>query len=208
MFDACSLRIRLIDYPLFERRITALQSRLIVKLSNAALLLTLCLGVCYPQTSSPPQEQAAYYFGEAKITSPTGQPFGSTLSLVKRILKPAENRIIEQVVFLDPRRPAEEHITVLDVKGSALSIKDEGGSFTGEGELQGKAWEWNSWKSNVKFTDGKGTLKSEDTLTGNGIQAKKWFYRPDGKVSAVITEELKPISKEAYELLRSKLLQK
>lgn len=202
------MTIRLIDYLAFEWRSTALKYRDIFKLPKAALLLALCLNVAYTQSNSAPKEQAAYYFGEAKIVSPTGQPFSSTLSLVKRVLKPAEDRIIEQVVFLDPRRPAEEHITILDVKGSVLSIRDEGGSFTGEGQLQGKAWEWSGWKSSIKFTDGKGTLKSEDTLTVNGIQAKKWFYRPDGKVSAVITEELKPISKEAYELLRSKLLQK
>ena len=185
-----------------------MRSRDILKLSKAALLLTVCLSAGFSQTNTGPQEQMAYYFGEAKITSPTGQPFGSTLSLVKRVLKPSESKIIEQVVFLDPRRPAEEHVTILEVKGSALSIRDEGGSFTGEGELQGKAWEWNGWKSNIKFTDGKGTLKSEDKVAGDAILAKKWFYRPDGKVSAVITEELKPVSKEAYELLRSKLLQK
>jgi hypothetical protein len=162
----------------------------------------------FAQTGPASQEQAAYYFGEAKITSPTGQVFGTTLSVVKRILKPAENRIIEQVVFLDPRRPPEEHITVLDVKGSKFTLRDDSGTFTGEGDLTGKAWEWSGWVSNIKFTDGKGTLKSEDTLTNNVITAKKTFYRPDGKPSALIVEELKPISKEAFELLRSKLLQK
>ena len=175
---------------------------------NLFLLLALCSEVSFAQAGPASQEQSAYYFGEAKITSPTGQVFGNTLSVVKRTLKPAENKIIEQVIFLDPRRPPEEHITVLEVKGSKFTLRDDSGTFTGEGELTGKAWEWSGWVSNVKFTDGKGTLKSEDTLANNVITAKKTFFRPDGKPSALIVEELKPISKEAFELLRSKLLQK
>ena len=161
------------------------------------------------QTSSDTQEQLTYFLGEVKMSSPAGQPYGSSISLVRRALKPAENKIVEQVLSLDPKQPPQEYTTVFDIKGSKFTVKDEEGSFAGEGELMGKAWEWTGWKYNVSMLgQRKGSLKAEDTLNRDGLVVKKSFYTPDGQLRVLFSEDLKPISKEMYEILRAKLLQK
>lgn len=161
------------------------------------------------QTNSVSQEQTAYFLGEVKMSSPSGQSYGSSVSLVKRTLKPAKNKIAELVLSIDPKQPPQEYATVFDVKGSKFTVKDEQGTFSGEGELLGKAWEWTGWKYSVNLIgQRKGTLKAEDTFSGEGLLVKKSFYSPDGRLQVVFSEDLKPISKEMYELLRAKILQK
>ena len=54
----------------------------------------------------------------------------------------------------------------------------------------------------------KGTLKAEDAFIGGNLIVKKSFYSPDGQLRVMFSEDLKPISKEIYEILHAKLLQK
>jgi hypothetical protein len=163
----------------------------------------------FAQTNSASPEQNTYFLGEVKMDSASGQPYGSSISLVKRTLKPAENKIVELVLSLDSKQPAREYTTIFDVKGSKFTVKDEEGTFTGEGELVGKAWQWEGWRYSVNILgERKGTLKAEDTFTGGSLIVKKSFYSPDGQLRVLFTEDLKPISKEMYEMLHAKLLQK
>ena len=143
------------------------------------------------------------------MSSPTGQPLGYTVSLAKRILAPTENKITELVLSVDSRRPTQEYTTVFDVKGSKFTMKEESGGFAGDGELTGKAWDWTGWKYTANMTgQGKGVLKGEDSLTAVGLTSKKTFFSLDGQARVVFAEEMKPISREMYELLRAKLLPK
>ena len=163
----------------------------------------------FAQSNPTPVEQTTYFLGEVKMTSPSGQPYGSSISLVKRLLKPAENKIVESVLSVDPKQPAREYTTIFDVKGSKFTVKDEEGTFAGEGELLGKAWEWGGWKYSVSMLgERKGTLIAEDTFVGGSLRVKKSFQSPDGQVRVLFSEDLKPISKEMYEILHARLLAK
>lgn len=161
------------------------------------------------QTTAPVQEQVAYFLGEVKMSSPMGQPYGSSISLVKRTLKPAENKIVEQVLSLDAKNAAQEYTTVFAVQNSKFMVRDEEKTFEGEGEFIGKAWNWTGWKYSVNLIgQRKGVLKAEDTLTESGLSVKKSFYSPDGQLRVAFSEDLKLISREMYEILRTKLLSK
>src|SRR5207244_3134732 len=48
-----------------------------------------------------------YFLGESKMTTPGGQVVRTTLSLVKRVIKPAENKIEEHVMTIDEKTPAK-----------------------------------------------------------------------------------------------------
>ncbi len=121
-------------------------------LKVSILLLTLGMAaIVSAQTMSNAQEQVTYFLGEVKMSSPTRQFYGSSVSLVKRTLKPAENKIVEQVMSLDAKQTPQEYTTVFTVKDSKLTVKDEEGTFEGEGELIGKAWKWTGWKYNVNL---------------------------------------------------------
>ena len=182
----------------------------ILKLSMVLTFILIGLAFnSFAQSNTASQEKVMYFLGEVKLSSPTGQPFGYAVSLVKRTLAPTENKITELVLSVDSRRPTQEHTTVFDVKDSKFTLKEESGGFAGEGELIGKAWEWTGWKYTVNLTgESKGVLKGEDLLTVSGVTSKKTFFSPDGQARVVFAEELKPISREMYELLHAKLLPK
>ena len=154
------------------------------------------------------EDQTAYFLGEVRISAPNGQVVGNSLSLVKRTLKPVENRIIEVVASIDLSKPAKEFTTVFEVDGSRFVMKDAEGTFTGSGELTGTAWQWTGWKYEVEFTGGpaRGRLKGEDVLGAGGLTAKKWFMSPDGVVRAQFAEELSPVSRAVYDILHTKLM--
>jgi hypothetical protein len=162
------------------------------------------------QTVPPaPPEQVTYFLGEVKMSSPTGQPYGSSVSLVKRTLTPAENKVVEVVMSIDTKGPPQEYTTVFGVKEGKFTMKDEEKTFEGEGEFTGKPWNWTGWKYQVNMLGArKGVLKGDDTLTEAGLMVKKGFYSPDGQLRVNILEDLKPISKEMYELLHAKLVAK
>lgn len=170
--------------------------------------LLLLLFVCVVSAAQPP-EHVSYYLGEVKMTSPGGQPYGSSVSLVKRTMKPAENRIVELVLSVDGRGPAQEYNTVFTVNGSKFELREAGGGFSGGGDLMGPAWGWTGWS--YKVTMGgrmPGTVTAEDTFQGENLVAHKTFAGPDGKAQVLFIEELKPISGEMYELLHTRLMGK
>src|SRR6185436_4340746 len=70
-------------------------------------------------------EQSSYLFGEVRMLTPTGQQIGTSLSLVRRTLKPAENRIVEAVVTIEAGKPVREFTTVFEVTGAKFSIRDD-----------------------------------------------------------------------------------
>jgi hypothetical protein len=173
------------------------------------LFFMLCNLIVSAQSVPIVQEKVTYLLGEVKMSSPMGQPYGSSVSLVKRTLKPAENKIIELVASVDAKEPTKEYTTIFEVKGSKFTVKDEEGTFAGEGELIGQPWYWTGWKYSVNLLgQRKGQLKAEDTFANNNLTVKKSFSGPDGQVRVIFVEELKPISREMYELLHAGLLPK
>jgi hypothetical protein len=174
------------------------------------LLLTLAAAVTISaQTVPAPPEQVTYFLGEVKMSSPTGQPYGSSVSLIKRTLTPAENKIVELVLSIDAKNVPQEYTTLFAVKDSKFTVKDEEKTFDGEGEFTGKPWNWTGWKYQVNMLGArKGTLKAEDTLTDGGLTVKKAFYSPDGQLRVNFSEDLKPITREMYDLLHAKLTAK
>lgn len=184
-----------------------------MKRLKTALFLCVAALACFvaaqAQQAKGASDPSNYYLGEVKMSSPTGQPYGSTLSLVKRTMLPAENKIVEVVTSIDLKGPTQEYTTVIAVTNSKFTVKDNEGTFNGTGELIGTPWQWNSWKYSVNMLrDRKGMLTAEDTLVNGAIVVKKSFYSPDKQLRVVFTEDLKPISREMYDILHAKLLVK
>jgi hypothetical protein len=175
--------------------------------ANCAIATIAAAGFTAFAQTAPPAEQVSYLFGEVRMSSPAGQPIGTSLSLVRRTLKPSENRIVEVVAAIEAGKPVREFTTVFDITGSKFVLKDDEGTFAGTGVLAGKPWEWTGWTYEVEFTGArKGRMKGDDALGPSGLSVRKSFATPDGTVRMLFDEDLKPISKTAYEILRGKLL--
>ena len=151
------------------------------------------------------KSQTSYFLGEVKMSSPAGVSYGSSVSLVKRVASQANNKITEYVLSLDADKEVQEYVAIFEVKGSMFSVRDNHGTFSGEGKLFGKPWKWNSWKYTVLMNDGSGSLKGEDFLSDDGLVIKKTLFSPDGTARVMFDEELKSISQSMYDVLRAKL---
>jgi len=156
---------------------------------------------------STPAEQSSCFLGEVKTLSPSGQLLSTSLSLVRRVLRPAENRIVEIVETIEPGKPVRELTTTFTVDGSAFTMRDDDATFTGSGRLVGEAWAWTGWSYDVEMTGPrKGRVRGEDALDARGLTARKSFATPDGTVRVLFEETLQPVGKATYDILRAKLL--
>jgi len=146
-----------------------------------------------------------YFVGESKTTSPDGKPIRTTLSLVKRVVTPADNRIEEEVLSVTANGPARLFVTILEVNGNKYTVTEKSKAFEGEGELIGEPWKWKEWKSVTKLPGGAGTVTSEDKLTDRGMSAKKTFAGADGTIIFKFEDSLTRISPATYDILHAKL---
>lgn len=161
-----------------------------------------------PAQAAP--EQTSYLLGEIVTTSPTGQPYGRSVALVKRVLKPDAHQIVEVVLQIEPTRPAAEFTTIFTVAGADFTLREQNGSFSGTGKLIGKPWAWTGWDYTVRLQGGAkgslgGSLTGHDVLQGQELTVKKSYYGADGKLAALLAENYKPISAEMYAILHDRL---
>lgn len=171
-----------------------------LKLKNLIFLFILILSF-NSQVFAENIDKTTYYIGESKMTSPQGIPYGSSISLIKRTILEKENKIIEDVISLDLKRPCSEFITIFDVKENNFKISDNKKTFSGDGILTGEKWNWNGWKYDVALNNNAGFIKGEDNIINNEIIVKKEFYNKDKKVTVKFNEQFKPISKEFFEII-------
>jgi hypothetical protein len=158
------------------------------------------------RAADPPPATTDYFVGESRMTTPDGKPVRSTITLVKRELRPADGHVVETVATVPAEGPVREFVTVLMVTKNKFTLTVEGDGLTGEGELTGEEWKWTQWKSTTKLAGGRGTVVSEDRLTDRGLTVRKELRGPDGKVQFVFHEELPRVSKEAYDILHGRLV--
>ena len=175
--------------------------------TGSSVLVGAMLAACVAWAQSPPVEQTSYLLGEVKTLSPAGQVLSTSLSLVRRAQRPADNRIVEVVATVESGKPVREFTTTFTVDGAQFTMRDDEGTFNGSGRLIGEPWAWTGWSYEVELTGArKGRIKGEDQLDARGLSAKKSFATPEGTVRVVFEEQLRPIGKATYEILREKLV--
>jgi hypothetical protein len=156
------------------------------------------------RADDPPTVTTQYFLGESKMLSPDGKVVRTTISLVKRVLKPSENKIEEHVLSTDEKTPAKAFVVVFAVTGNKFTLTDDSKVFSGGGELKGDAWKWTAWKSTTQLPGGA-TVVSEDKLTDHGMTATKTYSTGDGKPQYLFEEKLDNVSAKTYEILYAKL---
>lgn len=174
-----------------------------------AFALMLALFGQTPAQAAP--DQTSYLLGEIVTTSPAGQPYGRSVALVKRVLKPDAHQIVEVVLQVEPTRPPAEFTTLFTVAGADFTLREQNGSFSGTGKLIGKPWAWSGWDYTVRLQGGAkgslgGSLTGHDVFQGQNLIVKKSYFGPDGKLAALLAENYQPISAEIYAILHGRLL--
>jgi len=143
-------------------------------------------------------ETVVWYAGTSRTTSPDGETvYGPAVNiLVKRIVQPAQNRILE--IVHHPGERFEAQLIRLE-KSTTFAASDEGKSWTGFLEFSGKEWSWDSWSYFVRMSDGSGSLIGKAKLMERTFTIEKFFHDAAGKKKARLFEELRSISENEYQ---------
>jgi hypothetical protein len=164
-----------------------------------------CIGVLFPMTGHAlPKTEIQFLFGEVQIRSATGEPLGSAVSLSRREITRSQKRIAERIIHIPTRGPVKEYETKLQVRGRKFTIHDNAGDLNGTGTFQGTPWAWKKWDYSAKTNHGR--VKVSAATCAAGIHVEKTFYDPKGRVRLIYAEDWKPISRESFENLSSRLL--
>lgn len=175
------------------------------------LLMTTSVLAQAPATAAS-KESVAYYLGESKVVlAANGREVGRMVMLIKRVLKPAEHVIEEHVLVAssESAEPIKEIIMtmIVDEMSKSFKLKDASGTLEGTGDLVGESWAWKQWSSTTVIPGPRGgTIKSQDTLTEDGLQVKKQLLGEDGKPRIVFEESYRTISASFYAILHERLL--
>ncbi|MBW2700723.1 MAG: hypothetical protein JRF33_07860 [Deltaproteobacteria bacterium] len=190
-----------------------MRNRTLISISIIGLLMTACAGspatkpsespaIATPEVNTP---APTYYSGAVLTTSPDGEtPLGPPVKvLAKRLLLPAENKIVEEVWLGD------KHIITTLLRqegGSIFKATDAGATFEGTLSFTGEDWEWNRWTYDIRLLDGSGKITGRGSKTQEGrLIIEKMFIDPRGLPRARIMEDHKPISQKTFgELRRAK----
>ncbi len=144
-----------------------------------------------------PAERISCYFGETVVSKADGTQLGAIQTIVRRRVQPKRNKIIEEVINIDPRPevPNQFYHVELDVVGDKFKMKEQGGSFEGKGRLFGDPWIWDHWESESKLSRG-GRVVSEDRLRDDVLTAEKQYFDPSGSLQMRFKETLKLIDEK------------
>lgn len=163
----------------------------------------------------PPAPVHSWYEGTLTATKPEGDPLGEpTVSLLRRSVLPAEERIEERWVELDENGTAFDviaSITVALEEGTFRSLyQDEFGVLEGFGSfLNGDDWAWTAWEAQVEYTSGELTGTSLRTLAevaGGVLTADTEVIGSDSVLEVIEVRELEAISEATFDQRAAELL--
>jgi hypothetical protein len=175
--------------------------------STTPLLLILATLAQNPAT---PAARTEYYLSESRVLAPDGKPLGALAGLIRREYRPDAGTIVEQSIALDPAPDALPTVVTLewtvDADGEMAILKERTGKISGRAKLVGKPWAWTEWSWTGTMKDVPGTFRTACKLTPRGASTRTERIDAAGKRLEVFDQVDTRISKESYDVLRSKFL--
>jgi hypothetical protein len=173
------------------------------------LAMALVVTLLVPAYVLAAEPEKMYYVGEAKLSSPTGQPMGSQVILVEKIHDRDNAVIVERAIVVEQNGTAVERTMRLAVKDdNSFTLSDDAKSVEGGGKLFGPAWKWTYFKGTFKAKNGV-QIDDENFLADDSVgTARKKLTGPDNKVFMYMDTTLKSITPKTFEILKAGLLKK
>jgi hypothetical protein len=159
---------------------------------------------------APAAARTEYYLSESRVSSPDGKPLGALAGLIRREYRPDAGTIVEQSIALDPAPDSLPTVVTLewtvDADGEMAILKERTGKISGRARLVGKPWAWTEWSWTGTMKDVPGTFRTVSKLTTRGASTRTERVDAAGKRLEVFDQVDTKISKESYDVLRSRLL--
>jgi hypothetical protein len=172
-------------------------------------IVSLAVSVLVPALALAAPPEKLYYLGEIKISSATGNPMGSQVILLEKILDRDGSVITERALVVYPDGKVQESTMRLTVKDDAtFTLSDDTKKVEGTGKLFGPPWKWTYFKGTFKTTNGI-QIEDENFMADDSVgSARKKLTGPDNKVFMYMDMSLKAVTPKTYEILRAGLLKK
>lgn len=174
------------------------------------LLLSLLVCSLSARAAAP---APAFYFGEVTYLNEQTKEKGTALSLVKRVVLPEQNRIVETVVEKRDGIATEFDTRLLRIgKTNSFELDLRGFPIKGVMNFVGEEWNWNGWNYDFLAQLPKGTqlIRGQGAIFPNGhIETTKTIeilVQGEDTTRIVRTENLAPVSEAAHTAKRAELL--
>ena len=162
------------------------------------------------QTPSPTAPRIDYYLSEVRIQSADGKPLGAMVGLGKRVYKPDERAIEQTDIALDPAPGALPTVVTVewtvDDAGATAELRSRDGRLSGRAKLSGPPWAWAEWNWSGTMKDVPGTFRNVTKVTRRGLLTRSERVDASGKRLEVYDQVDTKITRETYDVLRSRLL--
>jgi hypothetical protein len=149
-----------------------------------------------PPVSPPkPLKKSICYFGDTIAYRPGGKKLGGIKTLVRLRWRPKEDKIVEDIVNLDPRPGAPNRFQTLHIhaQGDGFTLNEVNGALQGKGRFLGTNSPWRRWKYKAKLKKG-GMLKADVTLGPQKLSEKKTLFNESGEETVSFRMHLRVIS--------------
>ncbi len=183
---------------------------------RGSVLFGLCLLLGCPSSGEEaPPDSTTWYEGTLTATKPDGDPLGDPVaSLLRRTLKPGEERIEEQWVEVDEDGLGFEvlssQVVTADDLTFTLQYQDYHGLLEGFGSLdRGDDWAWTAWQSQAEYVTGDITgsqLQSLAEVEGTALEVTTDVLGADSMLEVIEVRELTEVSEATFNARRDELL--
>jgi hypothetical protein len=177
-------------------------------MTSPSLLIVLLAATA--QAPAGPASRVDYYLTEVRIQSADGKALGAMVGLGKREYRPDERTIEQMDIALDPAPGALPTVAIaewaVDDAGATAEIKSRDGRIKGRARLVGPPWAWTEWSWSGTMKDSPGTFRYATKVARYGLLTRSEHLDATGKRLEVFDQVDTKITKETYDVLRSRLL--
>jgi hypothetical protein len=133
----------------------------------------------------PPR--VACYFGELMVAKPGEEQTNQGALLVKLTIDPAKSRMVEEIWSF----PLYERYDITrTIDGAAFTMRQDDGSFTGSGTLDGEPWIWRGWASTSRSADQSTLVETSTRFVDGALVTREKVMNKDGQLRVEIHHEL------------------
>jgi hypothetical protein len=139
-----------------------------------------------------------YFLGDSKIFGPDRKLYVTNTILVEKVYQPKNDLFLETAMQIAADGQIIRSTVTIKVNGNRITLSDDCGVFTGEGEIFGPPWSWTYWKAVGHFPDGKWIELEDFTSDPAVLGARKHLYAPDNSLLCIHETWLRSISAATF----------
>lgn len=134
---------------------------------------------------APPR--VACYFGDLMVKRPGEVESNQGALLVKLTLDQTQSTMTEETWSFPLY---ERYVVTRAIRGSQFTQRQDDGSFTGAGSLEGQPWIWNRWTATTTSADQRTRVETDTRFESGALVTRERVMEADGGTRVEVSHSL------------------